>query len=339
MTFATAVRFAALRPFALAGTVFAGALLGTPAASPAQPVPQDWPAKPVRIMVGANPGGGSDTIARLLGDHFSAATGQPFVIENRPGASNTIASDVTAKADKDGHTLLVAASTSVSIAPHLIKLGYDTLRDIQPVGLIALVPNVLVVNKDLGIDTVAQLVEHMKKNPGKVKYGSSGFGSTHVILAEQFNLAAGVKSVHVPYKGAAQTQIDIIAGQIQMTFDTVPAALGQIKAGNLKPLAVTSPTRIPELPDVPTIAESGYPAVETQVMYALYTTAGTPRPVVEKINALLNAALGEKTVNRRLVEFGALLQPMTVDAFDGFNRSEYERFGLLIRRAGIKAGS
>ncbi|WP_102958591.1 Bug family tripartite tricarboxylate transporter substrate binding protein [Mangrovicella endophytica] len=321
------VQFAAVACIA-AASVATGAL-------PAQA--QEWPSKSVRILVGANPGGGSDTLARLLGQAFTEQTGQPFVIENRPGASNTIAADVTAKAEKDGYALLVAASTSVSIAPHLIKLGYDTLKDLQPVGLIALVPNVLVINKDMGINSVAELVDYMKANPGKVKYGSSGFGSTHVILAEQFNLSAGVKSVHIPYKGASQTQIDIIAGKIQMTFDTVPAALEQIKAGNLKPLAVTSPQRLPEMPDVPTIAEAGYPDVAIQVMYALYTTGGTPREVVDQINGSLNKVLAHAPVKKRLAEFGGTIETMDVDAFTAFNQKEYDRFGALIAKAGIKA--
>lgn len=317
---------------AIAGVAAASFSIGT-----MPTLAQEWPTKPVRLLVGANPGGGSDTLARLLGQSFTERTGQPFVVENRPGASNTIASDVTAKADKDGYTLLVAASTSVSIAPHLIKLGYDTLKDLQPVGLVALVPNVLVINKDMGIDSVAELVDYMKENPGKVKYGSSGFGSTHVILAEQFNLSAGVKSVHIPYKGAGQTQIDIIAGKIQMTFDTVPAALEQIKAGNLKPLAVTSPARLPEMPDVPTIAEAGYPDVAIQVMYALYTTGGTPRDVTDRINASLNEVLAEDRVKKRLAEFGGTIETMDVDAFTAFNQKEYDRFGALIEKAGLKA--
>lgn len=281
-------------------------------------------------------GGGSDTIARILAEQLTRSEHQAFVIENRAGASNTIAADVTAKSDKDGHTLMVAASTPVSIAPHLMKLGYDTLKDLQPVGLIALVPNVLVINKDMGINSVADLVADMKKRPGYYKYGSSGFGSTHVILNEQFNLSAGVKALHVPYKGASQTQVDIIAGHIHMTFDTVPAALSLIRSGQLKPIAVTSPNRLADLPDVPTIAEAGYPDVEIQVMYALYTTGGTPRPVVDRINAALNATLEVPAVRRRLADFGGAITLMDVDEFTAFSRREYDRFGELIRRADIK---
>jgi tripartite-type tricarboxylate transporter receptor subunit TctC len=300
-------------------------------------VAQDFPEGPVTVVVGANPGGGSDTIARLVAQEFSKLLDESVVVENRPGASNTIGASATAKAKPDGHTLFVAASTPVSIAPHLLDLDYDTLEDLQPVGLITLVPNVLVVNKDMGVDNVADLVAYMKENPGAVKYGSSGFGTTHVILAEQFNMSAGVKSVHVPYPGAAPTQIDIIAGVIHMTFDTVPAAAAQIKAGNLKPIAVTSPERLPDMPDVPTIREAGYPDVEMQTMYALYTTGGTPRPVVDKLNATLAAALEDPAFRQRILEFGGTVQVMGTEEFEAFNREEYDRYGEVIRKANLKA--
>ena len=297
----------------------------------------EYPSKTVTIVVGANPGGGSDAIGRLLAQKFSELLGKSVVVENRPGASNTIGAAVTAKAKPDGYTLFVAASTPVSIAPHLIDLSYDTLKDLQPVGLITLVPNVLVINKDMGIDNVAELVAYMQKNPGKVKYGSSGFGTTHVILAEQFNMSAGVKSVHVPYPGAAPTQIDIISGVIQMTFDTVPAAMAQIKAGNLKPIAITSPQRLPDLPNVPTITEAGYPDVQMQTMYALYTTGGTPRPVVDKLNATLAKALEDPAFKKRLVDFGGSVEIMNTAKFEAFNRQEYERYGEIIRKANLKS--
>ncbi|WP_439495318.1 Bug family tripartite tricarboxylate transporter substrate binding protein [Bosea sp. (in: a-proteobacteria)] len=311
----------------------ASAVMGVPARA------DDYPSRTVTVMVGANPGGGSDAIGRLIAQKFSQLLGRSVVVENRPGASNTIGASATTKAKPDGHTLFVAASTPVSIAPHLLNLDYDTLKDLQPVGLITLVPNVLVINKDMGINSVAELVAYMKASPGKVKYGSSGFGTTHVILAEQFNMAAGVKSVHVPYPGAAPTQVDIIAGVIQMTFDTVPAAAAQIKAGNLKPIAVTSPQRLPDMPDVPTIREAGYPQVEMQTMYALYTTGKTPRPVVEKLNATLAKALEDTDFRKRIDAFGGSVKVMKTAEFEAFSREEYDRYGEVIRKAGLKPGN
>ncbi len=303
--------------------------------SPLAAQAQEWPAKTVRILVGANPGGGSDNLARLIAERLGKKTGQTFVVENRPGVSNTLAAEATARANADGYTLLVAASTSQTIAPHLIDLNYDPLEDIQPVALITQVPTVLVTNKDMGWNSVADLVAYMKAHPGKVSYGSSGYGSPHVILAEQFNLSAGVKALHVPYKGASQTQMDIIGGIIHMTFDTTPAAMGQIKAGMLKPLAVTSEQRLAELPDVPTMKEAGYPDVQIQVVYGLYTTGGVPAAVSQRINAVFNEVLADPEFAQRLAVMGGSAQPLDVAQFEAMSQQELDKFGRIIELAGI----
>jgi tripartite-type tricarboxylate transporter receptor subunit TctC len=181
---------------------------------------QDYPTKPVRIMVGANAGGGTDVIARMLGEKFGESLKQPFVIENRPGASNTIAADLTAKAPADGHTLLVATNTGQAIAPHMIKLAFDPLKDLQPVGLIVVVPNVLVVGDKVPAKDVKELVAIAKAKPGELRYASSGVGSTQHIAGEAFDLAAGVKTIHIPYKGSSQAHADILGGNVEMMFDT-----------------------------------------------------------------------------------------------------------------------
>ena len=296
----------------------------------------EYPVRPITILVGANPGGGSDTIGRLVAQKFSELLGQSVVVENRPGASNTVGAMVAAKAKPDGYSLFVGTNTPMSIAPHLIELNYDPLKDLQPVGLITLVPNVLVINKDMGIDTMAQLIDYMKKNPNKVKYGSSGLGSTHVAIAEKFNLLAGVKSVHVPYPGAAPTQIDIIAGVIQMTFDSLPACMAHLKAGNLKPLGIALPERFKDLPDIPTFTELGYPGLLMQSMYGLYVTGGTPRPIVEKLNATLAKALEDPAFQKRIIDMAGSLQTMSVTEFEAFNLQQYEDYGNVIREANIK---
>ena len=198
----------------------------------------DYPNKPVRIMVGANAGGGTDVIARMLGEKFAESLKQPFVVENRPGASNTIAADLTAKAAPDGHTLLVATNTGQAIAPHLIKLGYDPLKSLQPVGLIVVVPNVLVVGDKVAAKDVKDLVAMAKAQPGQLKYASSGVGSTQHIAGEAFDQAAGIKTIHVPYKGSSQAHIDILGGQVEMMFDTTSSAMPHIKSGRFRPLAV-----------------------------------------------------------------------------------------------------
>ena len=295
---------------------------------------QSYPSKPVRIMVGASPGGGTDIIARMLGDKFADSLKQPFIVENRPGASNTIAADVTAKAAPDGHTLLVATNTGQAIAPHLIKLGYDPLKDVQPLGLIVVVPNVLVVGAQLPLTSVAELIALAKKQP--VRYASSGIGSTQHIAGEAFARATGTSLVHVPYKGSSQAQVDLLGGQVEMMLDTSSSAMGQIKAGKLRPLAVTTPRRSTQLPQVPTLAEAGVPGVEITTWYGLFTTGGTPRAIVDRLHAELARALALADVRARLVGLGGEPGALSLAQFAEMNRAEFERYGRLIREAGIK---
>jgi len=297
---------------------------------------QTYPSKPVRIMVGASPGGGTDVIARMLAEKFGESLKSPFVVDNRPGASNTIAADLTAKAPADGYTLLVATNTGQSIAPHLLKLGYDPLKGLQPVGLIVTVPNVLVINPGVPANSVGELVTLIKAKPAEFQYASSGVGSTQHIAGEEFALAAGIKAIHVPYKGSAQAHLDMISGQVQMMFDTTSSAMGQVKAGKLKPLAVTSAQRSPELPQVPTLIESGYPGLVMTTWYGLYVTGGTPRPIVEKLAAELERALKLPDVQAKLRGLGGEPGTLLLDAFAEMNRADYERYGKLIRAANIK---
>ena len=296
-----------------------------------------WPTRPVRILVGAGAGGGTDIIARMLAEKFAETFKQPFVVENRPGASNTIAADLTAKAPPDGYTLLVATNTGQAIAPHLLKLAYDPLKQLAPVGLVVVVPNVLVVGEKVPAKDVKELVALAKAQPGALRYASSGVGSTQHIAGEAFDQAAGVKTVHVPYKGSSQAHLDILGGNVEMMFDTTSSAMQQIKAGKFKPLAVTSPQRSPELPNVPTIAEAGYPAAEMTTWYGLLTTGGTPRPVIDKLAAELKRVLALPDVQAKLRGLGGEPGNLTPEQFAEMNRAEYERFGKLIKAANIKA--
>jgi tripartite-type tricarboxylate transporter receptor subunit TctC len=297
----------------------------------------DYPQKTVRILVGANAGGGTDIIARMLAEKFGESLKQSFVVENRPGASNTIAADLTAKAPADGYTLLVATNTGQAIAPHLIKLSYDPLKSLQPVGLIVVVPNVLVVGDKVPAKDVKELVALAKAQPGQLKYASSGVGSTQHIAGEAFDEAAGIKTIHVPYKGSSQAHVDILGGQVEMMFDTTSSAMPHIKSGRFKPLAVTSPQRSAELPGVPTIAEAGYPSAEMTTWYGLFVTAGTPKPVVDKLHAELARVLKLPDVQAKLKGLGGEPGSLTIEAFAEMNKAEYERFGKLIRTANIKA--
>ena len=316
---------------------FTAALIATAAALALPALAQSsYPSKPVRLMVGAGPGGGTDIIARMLAEKFAEGLKGSFVVENRPGASNTIAADMTAKAPADGHTLLVATNTGQAIAPHLIKLAFDPLKDLVPIGLIVTVPNVLVVGSQVPVNNVADLVKAMKARPGHFKYASSGVGSTQHIAGEAFDAAAGVKSLHVPYKGSAQAHMDIIGGQVEIMFDTTSSAMAQIKAGKFKPLAVTTPTRSAQLPQVPTLAEAGVRGADMSTWYALYATAGTPADVVARLQAELARVIKLPDVDARLRGLGGEPGNITPAQFAEFNKQEFDRFGKLIRDAGIK---
>jgi tripartite-type tricarboxylate transporter receptor subunit TctC len=297
---------------------------------------QNYPTKPVRIMVGANAGGGTDIIARLLAEKMGDGLKGNFVVENRPGASNTIAADLTAKAAPDGYTLLVATNTGQAIAPHLMKLNFDPLKDLTPVGLVVTVPNVLVVGTQVPVNSLQELVAAMKAKPGEFKYASSGIGSTQHIAGEGFDLAAGTKSLHVPYKGSSQAHLDIIGGNVQMMFDTTSSAMGQIKAGKFKPLAVMTAKRSPELPQVPTLAEGGVTGMEMSTWYAMYVTGGTPPEVVRRLQAELARVLQLPDVQAKLKGMGGEPGGMTPEQFAQFNQREFESSGALIRKANIK---
>ncbi len=316
--------------------LLAAASLLLPAVASAQTAATAYPAKPVRLMVGANAGGGTDIVARMLADKFADQMKGTFLVENKPGASNTIAADLTAKASPDGHTLLVATNTGQAIAPHLLKLSFDPIKDLTPIGLVVSVPNVLVVGPGVQAASVKELIAAMKARPGAFRYASSGVGSTQHIAGEAFDAAAGVKGMHVPYKGSAQAHLDIISGSVEMMFDTTSSAMGQIRGGKFKPLAVTSARRSAELPDVPTLIEAGLPGFDMTTWYAVYVTAGTPPEIVARLQAELAKAVALPDVQARLRGLGGEPGGMSVAEFAAFNAREYERFGRLIRDAGIR---
>ena len=311
-------------------------LLAALMATPLLGLAQSYPNKPVRIMVGANAGGGTDIIARMLAEKMGEAFKGSFVVENKPGASNTIAADLTAKAPADGHTLLVATNTGQAIAPHLIKLSFDPIKDLTPVGLIVTVPNVLIVGANVPANNVAELVSLMKAKPNDFKYASSGVGSTQHIAGEGFNLAAGVKSIHVPYRGSSQAHLDIIGGNVQIMFDTTSSAMGQIKAGKFKPLALTTATRSAELPQVPTLAEAGVSGFEMSTWYGMFVTSGTPPEVTQRLQTELAKILKMPDIQTKLKGLGGEPGNITPEQFAQMNRQEFTRFGDLIKKANIK---
>ena len=295
-----------------------------------------WPAKPVRILVGASAGGGTDIIARMLAEKFQATFGQPFVVENRPGAANTIASEVTAKSQADGYTLLVGTNTAQAIAPHIMKLGFDPLKDLSPIALIVVVPNVITVAPTVSATNVRELVGLIKAKPGEYSCGSSGIGSTQHLACEAFALATGTKIVHVPYKGSSQALTDLVGGQIQLDLDTTSSAMSFIKSGKIKALAVMTPKRSAELPDVPTLAEAGYPNVEMSTWYGLFTTAGVPREIVARLHIETMRILALPDVRKRLESLAGEPGALTAEQFAAMARADYERSGKLVKDANIK---
>ena len=295
-----------------------------------------YPTKPVKLMVGAGAGGGTDIIARMLAEKMTDSLKGTFIVENKPGASNTIAAELTAKAPPDGHTLLVATNTGQAIAPHLIKLSFDPMKDLTPIALVVTVPNVLVVSTSVPANTVKELVTLMKNKPEEFKYASSGVGSTQHIAGEGFDIAAGVKSIHVPYKGSSQAHLDVIAGNVQIMFDTTSSAMGQIKAGKFKALAVTTAQRSAELPNVPTLAEAGVTGFEMSTWYGVFVTTGTPPDVVAKLQTEVAKIVKLPDVQAKLKGLGGEPGNLSVDQFTQLNRQEFERFGKLIRQANIK---
>jgi tripartite-type tricarboxylate transporter receptor subunit TctC len=297
---------------------------------------EEFPSKPLKILVGSPPGGGTDIMARTVGEKLADVLKQPVVIENRPGASNTIAADVMLASSADGYTLLLGNVTSHAIAPHLLRLRFDPIRDFAPIALVAVVPNVLIVNDAVPAKTPRELVAAMKAKPGAYRFASSGAGSTQHLAGEALKLASSVDIVHIPYKGSSQAITDLMGGHVEVNFDTLPSAITQIKAGRVKALAVTTSHRSAQLPDVPTLAEAGIPGIDVSTWYALYAPAKTPRPVVDRLQKELAAILGMPDVRKRIEEVGGEAGTLSAEQFAGFARAELARYGKLIHDAGIK---
>jgi tripartite-type tricarboxylate transporter receptor subunit TctC len=311
------------------------ALTLTAAALTTQVSAQEWPTKPVKILVGSSPGGGTDAMARAVADRLGPLLKQSVVVENKPGASNTLAADATAKST-DGHTLLMGVSTAHAIAPHLLKLGYDSNKDLVPVAFVGSVPNVLVATNSLGVTDVASLVKLAKAQPGQLNYATSGAGSTQHIAAELFKDATGIFVTHIPYRGSGPATVDLIGGQVQMSFDTLPSVIGHIKAGKMKALAVAAPKRNAQLPNVPTLAEAGVKGVEMSAWYGIYMPANTPKAVQDKVLENVNKVLAMPETKARLDGIGADIAPMSQAQFATFHMAEFQRFGDLIAKKNIK---
>ncbi|WP_423459231.1 Bug family tripartite tricarboxylate transporter substrate binding protein [Ottowia sp. VDI28] len=296
-----------------------------------------YPSKPIRLVVPFTPGGSTDILGRTIGLQLTQAWHQPVVIENVPGAGGSIGADKVAKAPADGYTLLMGHIGTLAVTPSLYaKLPYDPIKAFAAVAWVARVPNVLVVHPSVPAKTVQELVAYAKANPGKINYGSGGNGSAAHIATEYLKLQTGTQMQHVPYKGTAPAVTDLVAGQIQLMFTGVPAVMTQVKAGQLRAIAVSSPQRVKAVPELPTVAESGYPGFEADQWYGVVAPANTPKDVITKLNQQINLMLSSPEVGGRLASEGAEPTPNPPEVFAKLITSEIARWRTVIQQGKVK---
>lgn len=311
-----------------------GPLLGTSVRAFAQ---QSYPNKPIKMIAPYPPGGGVDTVARLVAERLSVRIGQTIAVENRPGAGATIGADALAKSPPDGYTLMLGSITDYAIAPHVHKnLGFDMKRDFIPVVEVAFGTVGLVVYADLPVKNLQELIAFAKANPGQLSYASSGVGGSQHLNAEMFKQMAGVDLVHVPYKGTTQFLPDLMSGRVQMSVDSMPAHLPHIKSGKVRALAVATRTRVPMLPVVPTMAEAGLPGYETATNYTLFVPTGTPADIVALLNRETNAVLQQADVKEKLLTLGIITIGGTTESAQARVPAELTKWANVIKNGNIK---
>ena len=294
-----------------------------------------YPARPVRMINGFPAGGPSDIFGRLFGQWLSQHLGQTFLMESRPGAGSNIATDFVVRAAADGYTLFVMTSANTINATLYDNLPYNFIRDMAPIASFVRVPQVLEVNPSLPVHTVPEFIAYAKANPGKLTMGSAGIGTVQHVAGELFKFMTGVDIVHVPYRGQAPALVDLLGGQIQLMFDTVPAALPSLKAGKLRALAVTTTTQFPAMPELPVMADF-VPGYESSAFYGMTAPRATPTEIVELLNRQINAGLADETMKTRIAEIGCLPLPLSREAFAGFIAEETEKWGKVVKAASIK---
>ena len=314
--------------------VIALALL-TPAT---QALAQTYPSKPVRVVVAFAPGTTSDIVGRIFAEKLTQAMGQTFIVENRTGAGGTIAAESVARAPADGHTLLVSTA-ALPVSAHVYpSLKYDTGRDFASVTVISHSPLLLASNLSFPPRSVAEFIQYGRSNPGKISFGSAGVGTSHHLTGEKFKLDTGVDMVHVPYKGSGPAHVDLMGGQIQVMFDNIVALMPHVKAGKVRALAVSSAKRHPLLPDVPSLQEAGVRDFETVAWFGLLAPAGTPREIVNRLNAETLKIIALPDVRTRLIEAGSVIIGNSPEAADKFLRDELDKWGKVVRTAKVTPG-
>jgi len=303
----------------------------------ANAVAQSYPARPVTIVVPNAAGGGTDTVARLIGDQLGKQMGQGFVVENKTGVGMVLGTLAVAKAAPDGYTLLMGLNGNLSVNPSLYaKLPYDPVADFRPIAMLAEYPFLVVVNNDLPVHSIKELIAYLKANPGKVDFASAGNGTGQQLSAELFKIKTGTEMNHIAYRGAQQAYQDVISGRVPVFFDNMSTALSLAQSGKVRPLAVTSKARSPLMPDVPTMEEAGLPGYEYHTWFGLWAPKATPDAIIEKLNAEVKKALAEPTIRQRIAATAGEPSRMELKDIDPFVKAEIEKWGEVVRRAGIK---
>jgi tripartite-type tricarboxylate transporter receptor subunit TctC len=295
----------------------------------------DYPTRPVRFIVGYPAGGSTDIVARLVGQKLSERLGQQFVIENKPGAGNNIGTETVVKADPDGYTVLLINPANFINASLYVNLNFNFMRDIAPVAAFNRVPNIMTVSPGIQAKTVAEFIAYVKANPGKVNLASSGNGTSVHLSGEMFMAMTGAKMLHVPYRGAAPATTDLLGDRVQVMFDNMPSIIGHIRGGALRALAVTTATRSPELPDVPTVGET-VPGYEASALFGMGAPKKTPPEIIAKLNKEINAVLADPEVKKRLIELGGDPVIATPEEFGAMIAAETEKWEKVVKFAGIK---
>ena len=315
-------------------SLFAVALAAAAFAAPIAAQAQAYPTRPVKIVVAFTAGGTSDIMARSIGQRLSEKLKQTFIVENRPGAGGNIGTEYAARSPADGYTLIVNSVGPMAVNPTLYKsLPVNPLTDLVPIVQIADVPNVLVVHPSIGVKDMEGFLKYAKSNPGKLNYASTGIGTSSHLSSYMLASRGGFEAVHIPYKGAEALK-DLLTGRIQFMFATIPSVIQHIKAGNLVPIAVTSTTRSRSMPDVPTVADSGFPGFQAGSWFGFFAPRGTPQEVIATINKAVNEIVTEKAVDARLVEEGADPAGGSPEKFGAFVRAEYEKWRAVVQQSG-----
>ena len=297
---------------------------------------QNWPSKPIRYIVPFPPGAFNDTLGRTIAAELSRTLGQPMVVDNRPGGNSVIGTEIAAKSAPDGYTLFGAA-LPFSAIQSLYKTSFDVTKDFAPITLAGFSANLLVANPSFPPNSVKELIEYARRNPGKINYGSSGNGTSVHLAMELFKSMTKTYMLHIPYKGSAPVVTDLIAGQVDVMFDNMPNVIGHVRAGKMKALAVTTAQRSPQAPEIPTVAEAGVPGYEQTAWFGVLAPAGTPRDIIGRLNGEIIKVLNSPDVKERFGKQGVEVRTSTPEQFSTFLRSEVDRWGKVIREAGIKA--